>query len=147
MTSTKTPTPTPTITSTITPTPTNNVTPTPTPTKPITIPLVYDYRFNSGSTYTNFNTVADATAAGVVICDYWSYSVTGGTSANGLSGKYYPPLGLGTYVGNFANFALPFTSGNYVYGNFGVISGSTNYWVVIGGSGIITEYTLIVPPC
>jgi hypothetical protein len=163
VTSTKTPTPTPTITSTITPTvsptqtptPTPTITPTitttptptPTPTKPLSISLTYDYRFNTGSTFTSFNTVVDATAAGVVLCDYWAYSVTGGTTSNGLSGKYYPPLGLGTYVGNFVNFSLPFVSGNYVYGNFGFISGSTNYWVVIDGTGTITDYTLITPPC
>ena len=147
VTTTKTPTPTPTVTSTVTPTPTNNVTPTPTPTKPLTLPLIYEYRFNTGSTYTNFNTVADATAAGVVLCNYWAADVTGGTSTLGMSGKYYPPLGLGTYVGNFVNFALPFVAGNYVYGNFTIISGSTNYWVVIDGTGTITDYTLIVPPC
>ena len=57
---------------------------------------------------------------------------------------------VGTYVG-ISNVpgsgAMP--AGNYVVGDFNLVFGpsSVNYWVVIDGSGFVTEYTLIDSNC
>jgi hypothetical protein len=141
ITPTLTPTLTPTITITTSPTPTPTLTPT--PTSKVTLTLLTSYRYYLVDPYTSFNTVANAVDAGTILCNLWA---TGEGGTTGISSRYIPPLQVGTYVGSFANYIVPVSAGNYLIGG-GIISGSTNYWTVIDSSGIITEYTLISPPC
>jgi hypothetical protein len=141
ITPTLTPTLTPTITITTSPTPTPTLTPT--PTSKVTLILLTSYRYYLVDPYTSFNTVANAVDAGTILCNLWA---TGEGGTTGVASRYIPPLQVGTYVGSFANYIVPVSAGNYLIGG-GIISGSTNYWTVIDSSGVITEYTLISPPC
>lgn len=155
------PTPTPTITPTVTPsisvsptvtptvTPTQTATPTVTPSQtPFSInnttQFYYDYYIGTPPDI-SFNTVADAAAAKVVICDIWD----GPSGASAYGSLFNNPLQVGTYVEQTNIGGLPMPAGNYVVGNFTTVEGPTsvNYWVVIDGSGFVTEYTLIDPNC
>jgi hypothetical protein len=138
-TSTPTPTYTPTVTSTQTPTPTqtpfniNNTT-----------QFYYDYYIGAPPDI-SFDTVADAAAAKLVLCDMWN----GPSGASAYGSLFNNPLQVGTYVEQTNIGGLPMPAGNYVVGNFTTVAGPTsvNYWVVIDGSGFVTEYTLIDPNC
>lgn len=135
---TKTPTPTPTVTPTNTVTPT--LTPTPTQANTLILALQSTYSIGGGGPSGNWNGVANANDASVILCQYLS---TSGSSLSGFSVRYYPPLGVGTYLGNFSNYLTPGASpGNYVYNSL-----SLWYWVVVDSSSIITELTLIDTSC
>ena len=141
------PTPTPTITPTQTAT--STVTPTVTPSQTSfsvnnTTQFYYEYYIGTPPEI-SFNTVADAAAAKVVICDMWD----GPSGASAYGSLFNNPLQVGTYVEQTNIGGLPMPAGNYVVGNFTTVEGpsSVNYWVVIDGSGFVTEYTLIDPNC
>jgi hypothetical protein len=141
---TNTPTETPTNTPTPTITPTNTVTPTltptPTPTNTLLLILQTTYSVGEGGPSGNWNSVANANDAAVILCQYLNAT---GSTGGGFSTRYYAPLGVGTYLGNFLDYSLPGASpGNYVYN-----SASLWYWVVINSSSVITEFTLIDTSC
>jgi hypothetical protein len=156
--STPTPTPTPTVTptqtNTPTVTPTNTVTPSITPTKTVTptptlTPGLTTTTFWTSVSYGGdeyfFSDLPNASAAETVICDGWA---TPPDFPFGTPGTFVGPLGIGVYVFQLSSGSqLP--TGNYVVGNFNTVSGPTsvNYWVVIDGSGVVTQYTLIDPNC
>jgi hypothetical protein len=158
--STPTPTPTPTVTATQTNTPTvtptNTVTPSITPTRTVTptpssatldTSKTFFYQYEIGSSGTiSFNTVINATQAKTVICNWWAAESSG---AQGYGSNFIPPLNVGTFVAQTTVGSLPMPAGNYVVGNFPTVEGPTsvNYWVVIDGSGVVTQYTLIDPNC
>jgi hypothetical protein len=150
---TVTPTITPSVTPSVTVTPTISETPTLTPTVTSSsgsysfASFIDKYEFD-GSGLINFNTVADASQAETIICDYWDGT---GQQVTSFTGNYLGgSLGIGVYVG-FSAFpgSGPMFAGNYVVGDFPFVSGpsSVNYWVVIDGSGFITEYTLLDSNC
>ena len=158
--STPTPTPTPSITPTNTVTPTNTpsstVTPTVTPTVTVTpspssetlnttTQFFFQYFIGSSGTI-SFDTVADAAAAKTVICDIWAINPSG---ASAYGSNFIPPLNVGTFVAQTSVGSVPMPAGNYVVGDFNTVEGPTsvNYWVVIDGSGVVTEYTLIDSNC
>jgi hypothetical protein len=88
--------------------------------------------------------VANFSQASALFCTIWS----GGTPQFiGGSARYDGTLGIGTYLGIFAD-STPFPNGNYAIGNFPSTSGNTVYWVEItGGTGIIAFYQQIPPTC
>ena len=144
VTPTNTPSPTPGISATPTKTPTNTPTPTPFSINNTT-QFIYQYYIGSPP-YINWDTVANAAAAEVVICDYWAAFSKGSSGSGSL---FTNPLQVGTYV-EFSNIGgSPMPSGNYIVGNYPTVEGPTsvNYWVVIDGSGFVTQYTLIDPNC
>jgi hypothetical protein len=87
--------------------------------------------------------VSNFSQASTLFCSLWS----GTSSFTGFGARYNGTLGLGTYLGNFAD-STPVGNGNYAIGNFPALSGSTVYWVEItGGTGIIAVYQQIPPTC
>jgi hypothetical protein len=133
-------------TPTLSPTPTPTPFPTPTPTTLWqTVNLWDSYRLVNTDPYTSFSTIPDASSAETVVC-----TIQNATTSKGLQGsvaKYNGTLGLGTYLGQFINPLIPFSSGKRIFGPSLLTPGSTNYWVVINSSGIITEYTLLSSVC
>ena len=141
-------TPTPTVTPTITLTPSNTPTNTPTPTQ--TDPRIFSTRFIYQVSYNGLppiltSSLTNANDAETLICNFWSGSSQTSTS---YGSNYVPPLNVGTFVG-LTTTTTPMYAGNYIVGNFTTVSGpsSVNYWVVIDGSGFVTEYTLLNSIC
>jgi hypothetical protein len=154
---TSTPTPTTTPTNTATPTltptktPTNTPTTTPTPTPTITTGLItgtFYTSLTSTSSQIYFNSLPNAAAAETEICNYWAGGISGSTYTLGV--WFNVPLGIGVtvYDDNFPG-VVPLFAGNYVVGDFTSIAGPTsvNYWVVLDGSGQVTQYTLLNSIC
>lgn len=154
---TSTPTPTTTPTNTATPTltptktPTNTPTTTPTPTPTISAGLItgnFYTSLTSTSSQIFFNSLPNAAAAETEICNFWAGGVSGSTYTIGA--WFNVPLGVGVtvYDDNFPGVA-PLFAGNYVVGDFTSIAGSlsVNYWVVLDGSGQVTQYTLLNSIC
>ena len=151
---TVTPSPTQTPTNTVTPTqtPTNTKTPTPTPTPTITPGLNLNTSFWYEVSYDGLppitiNSIADAAAAENLICDFWNGS---DQASLGYGSNFVDPLIVGTYVG-FSNTPGngPMFAGNYIVGDFTTVTGpsSVNYWVVIDGSGFVTDYQSLNSTC
>ena len=95
----------------------------------------------------NFNSVANAAAMETLICNFWDGS---GQSGSSIGSNFANPLMVGTYVGvSNTPGSGPMFAGNYVVGDFTTVYGpsSVNYWVVIDGSGFVTEYTLLNSTC
>ena len=133
-------TPTQTATSTVTPTPTM------TPGLNLSTPFFYEVSYDSLPVITT-NSIANAAAAKTLICDFWNGSAQ---TSMAYGSNFVNPLNVGTYVGLSTTPGTgPMFAGNYIVGNFTTVSGpsSVNYWVVIDGSGFVTEYTLIDPNC
>ena len=58
------------------------------------------------------------------------------------------PLNVGSFVGQYYNPGSPYQQGNFIVGANGLVDPFTElHWVVINASGIVTEYTLLNPPC
>ncbi len=154
---TSTPTPTTTPTNTATPTltptktPTNTPTTTPTPTPTITTGLItgaFYYSITFNSTEILINSIPNAAAAETEICNFWAG--TGQSSSSNLGAWFNVPLGIGVTVYN-SNFpgVVPLGAGNYLVGNFNTVYGPTsvNHWVVIDGTGQVTQYTPLNSTC
>lgn len=154
---TSTPTPTTTPTNTATPTltptktPTNTPTTTPTPTPTITTGLItgnFYYSITFNSTEILINSIPNAAAAETEICNFWAGT---GQSSSANSGAWFNvPLGIGVTVYN-SNFpgVVPLGAGNYLVGNFNTVYGppGVNHWVVIDGTGQVTQYTPLNSTC
>lgn len=133
---TNTPTPTVTPTNTLTPT----LTPTPTPTNTLLLSLLTTYSVGGGGPSGSWNSVPNANDAAIILCQYLN---TSGSTSSGFSVRYYDPLGVSTYLGNFSDYSTPgATAGNYVSS-----LGALWYWVVVNSASTITEFTLIDTSC
>ena len=154
---TSTPTPTTTPTNTATPTltptktPTNTPTTTPTPTPTITTGLILGTFYTTityNSTTISINSLANAAAAETEICNFWAGTGQGSTTTDGV--WFNVPLGIGVtvYDDTFPG-VVPLAAGNYLIGDFFTVYGPTsvNYWVVLNGSGQVTQYTLLNSIC
>ena len=136
---TPTPTPTPTI-GTPTPTPTISPTPTPTPTLNAQPTFWNSFRIVGQEQWDSFTYVANPEAAQIIVCNNNQYA--------GQAGVITAPLIVGSFVGQYNNPSSPYQEGHFIVANNGNVSPLTVlYWVVINASGIVTEYTLLSPPC
>jgi hypothetical protein len=134
------------VTPTVTPTKTLTPTPSMTPGLNLSTPFFYEVSYDSLPVITT-NSIANAAAAKTLICDFWGGSAQTSTA---YGSNFANPLNVGTYVGLSTTPGTgPMFAGNYIVGNFTTVTGPTsvNYWVVIDGSGFVTEYTLIDPNC
>jgi hypothetical protein len=134
------------VTPTVTPTKTLTPTPSMTPGLNLSTGFIYQVSYDLLPTITT-NSIPNAAAAKTLICDWWNGS---DQTSTGYGSNFANPLNVGTYVGLSSTPGNgPMFAGNYIVGDFSTVTGpsSVNYWVVIDGSGFVTEYTLIDPNC